>query len=106
MYRCKCTGAITYCELGTLIPVSGGEYTYLLEGFGPLHPFFGPLIAFIYIWIGIFVVQPSSMAVMSLSFASYVLSPILDAVGFCPENAYLFYVLTRLTAIAFLSMIH
>jgi len=98
-------GAISYCELGTLIPVSGGEYTYFLKAYGPLHHFFGPLVAFLYIWVNIFVVNPSSMAVMSLSFATYFLSPILTAVGFCPENTYLFYVLTRITAAAFIALI-
>ena len=92
--------------MGTLIPVSGGEYTYFLEGFGPLHHFFGPLIAFIYIWVTIFVVNPSSMAVTSLSFATYFLKPILDAVDFCPENVYLSYVVTRITAAAFIGAIH
>ena len=93
-----CVGAISYCEIGTLIPQSGGEYAYFLEAFGPLHSFFGPIAAFLYAWVNILLLKPCTLAILSLSFAKYLLSPILLATGFCMENEYLYYVLTRICA--------
>ncbi|XP_046455900.1 b(0,+)-type amino acid transporter 1-like isoform X1 [Daphnia pulex] len=90
-------GAIAYCEIGTLIPKSGGEYIYFLEAFGPTHKFFGPMLAFIYAWVSIFLLSPSSVAILALSFAEYVSSPILTAIHFCPDP-YLYYVINRLIA--------
>nr|CAH0108377.1 unnamed protein product [Daphnia galeata] len=90
-------GAIAYCEIGTLIPKSGGEYIYFLEAFGPLHKFFGPILAFIFAWVTVFLINPSSVAILSLSFAKYLSSPILTAVNFCQDD-YLSYVLDRLLA--------
>ena len=101
-----CIGALSYCELGTVIPKSGGEYSYFLESFGPLHRFFGPLVAFLYIWINIFIINPCSLAANSLSFATYVWVPILTLAGVDRENTYLFGVLTRIFAVAFISMYH
>ena len=91
-------GAISYCEIGTMIPQSGGEYIYYLEAFGPLHKFFGPIAAFLYAWVTVFLLKPCTSAILSLSFAKYLLSPVLLATGFCMENDYLFFGLTRICA--------
>uniref|UniRef100_A0A0P5JBS7 b(0,+)-type amino acid transporter 1 n=1 Tax=Daphnia magna TaxID=35525 RepID=A0A0P5JBS7_9CRUS len=90
-------GAISYCEIGTLIPKSGGEYIYFLEAFGHTHKFFGPILAFIFAWTVVFLLKPSSLAILSLSFAKYLSSPILTAINFCPDT-YLSYVINRLFA--------
>ncbi|EFX85837.1 hypothetical protein DAPPUDRAFT_45522 [Daphnia pulex] len=74
-----------------------GEYIYFLEAFGPTHKFFGPILAFIFAWVTVFLINPSSVAILSLSFAKYFSSPILTAVNFCPDD-YLTYVLDRLLA--------
>lgn len=57
-------GALCYCELGTLIRKSGGEYTYLKEAFGAIP-------SFLYAWISVIVIRPSSIAIICLTFAEY-----------------------------------
>ncbi|KPP58954.1 HLA-B associated transcript 1-like, partial [Scleropages formosus] len=61
-------GALCYAELGTMITKSGGEYPYLMEGFGPI-------IAYLYSWTTIMVLKPSSFAIIALSFAEYAGTP-------------------------------
>ncbi|XP_067905999.1 b(0,+)-type amino acid transporter 1 isoform X1 [Heterodontus francisci] len=61
-------GALCYADLGTMITKSGGEYSYLLEAFGPIP-------AFLYSWMCIAVVKPSSFAIICLSFAEYTATP-------------------------------
>ncbi|XP_076855182.1 b(0,+)-type amino acid transporter 1 [Brachyhypopomus gauderio] len=61
-------GALCYVELGTMITKSGGEYPYLLEGFGSLT-------AYLYSWTTIFILKPSSFAIIALSFAEYASTP-------------------------------
>lgn len=57
---------------------SGGEYAYYLEALGNLHPFWGPLPAFLFSWITILLIQPAGLAFLSLSVAKYTVVPILD----------------------------
>ncbi|RUS92171.1 hypothetical protein EGW08_000024 [Elysia chlorotica] len=57
-------GSLCYSELGTLIPKSGGDYSYVREAFGDMF-------AFIYVWVSILLVRPSSLAIMSLTFGTY-----------------------------------
>ncbi|XP_048461866.1 b(0,+)-type amino acid transporter 1 [Rhincodon typus] len=61
-------GALCYADLGTMITKSGGEYSYLLEAFGPIP-------AFLYSWMCIVVVKPTSFAIICLSFAEYAATP-------------------------------
>lgn len=68
VFLCCYTGALCYAELGTMITKSGGEYSYLMEAFGPI-------VAYLYSWTTIMVLKPSSFAIITLSFAEYASSP-------------------------------
>jgi L-type amino acid transporter 9 len=57
-------GALCYAELGTALPVSGGEYAYLSRGLGPSA-------GFVFTWTQFFVLKTGSLAIKSIVFASY-----------------------------------
>lgn len=61
-------GALAYAELGTMITKSGAEYSYFLEAFGSLA-------AFLFSWVSIFILKPSMLGIICLSFAEYVVEP-------------------------------
>lgn len=67
-------GALSYAELGTMIPTSGGESTYLLESFGALP-------SFMYIWTACIVIKPSQIAIVCLVFGEYVVAPFFPDCG-------------------------
>ena len=64
-------GALCYCELGTSIQKSGGEFVYIQEAFGPLP-------GFLVSWTVILILKPASVAIITLSFASYACHPFLS----------------------------
>lgn len=61
-------GALCFAELGTMITKSGGEYPYLMEAFGPIP-------AYLFSWTSLFIIKPSSFAIICLSFSEYATAP-------------------------------
>jgi amino acid transporter len=57
-------GAICFTELGTLITSSGGNYAYIKETYGNF-------LAFLYIWMMVFVCVPCMNAVAALTISMY-----------------------------------
>ena len=61
--------ALCYAEIGTLIPISGGEYAYVRE-------IFGPFPAFLILWMNVTLLAPVTVAVSGSVFATYVVKPL------------------------------
>ena len=62
-------GAHCFSELGTMIPSSGADYSYLMQAFGPL-------IAFLRLWVECVVVRPCTTAIVAMTFSNYILEPL------------------------------
>jgi APA family basic amino acid/polyamine antiporter len=58
------TGGLSYAELGSMFPQSGGVYVYLREAFGPL-------VAFLYGWAAFLVFWSGGLAAVAVGFAEY-----------------------------------
>jgi basic amino acid/polyamine antiporter, APA family len=62
-------GAMTYAELGAMMPYAGGEYVYLRGAYGDT-------VAFLYMWTWFTVAKPGSIAAISIGLAR--------TIAFCP----------------------
>uniref|UniRef100_A0A3B4YUK7 Zmp:0000001267 n=1 Tax=Stegastes partitus TaxID=144197 RepID=A0A3B4YUK7_9TELE len=60
--------ALSYTEIGTIIPESGGEFIYILRIYGSFPAFFAAVTV-------ILVVKPCSVAAMAISIAEYAMAP-------------------------------
>lgn len=76
---------MAYAELAVLVPRSGSDYSYLMEGYGDKHSFWGPLPSFLYSFIVVLITCPVSISIVLLASAEY----IIELVKFfiCFENA-------------------
>ncbi len=66
-------GAFIYADLARLLPEVGGQYAYLREAYGPL-------VAFLYGWVLLLVIQTGGMAAVTITFAKYFLEGTHSAV--------------------------
>ncbi|HEY3174858.1 MAG TPA: amino acid permease [Candidatus Polarisedimenticolia bacterium] len=57
-------GALTYAELGAMMPAAGGQYVYLREAYGDLA-------AFLFGWFALLVYQSGGNAALAVGFAEY-----------------------------------
>ena len=55
-------GAMTYAELGAMLPYAGGEYVYLRGAYGDTT-------AFLYMWTWFAVAKPASIAAVTIGMA-------------------------------------
>jgi APA family basic amino acid/polyamine antiporter len=72
-------GALTYAELGAMLPNAGGAYVYIREAFGPLA-------AFLCGWMTVLAVTTGALAAVAMGFAGYAvryvdLAPVGGQVG-------------------------
>jgi len=58
------TGALTFSELGSMYPKSGGVYIYLREAYGEL-------MGFLYGWVILLVITTGAIAALGMIFAKY-----------------------------------
>lgn len=58
------TGALTFAELGGMYPKAGGIYTFLRAAYGDL-------VAFLYGWATLLVINTGSLATLARAFATY-----------------------------------
>ena len=59
-------GAFAFAELAALFPRAGGEYVYLREAYHPL-------VAFLFGWASLLLIQGGGLAAVSITFAQYAL---------------------------------
>jgi APA family basic amino acid/polyamine antiporter len=57
-------GGLTYAEMGSMFPRSGGLYVFLSEAYGPVW-------GFLFGWAGLLVILTGSVATVAVGFAEY-----------------------------------
>lgn len=71
-----CTlGALCYAELGTTIPLSGGEHSYFMFTYARQNRGLGRVPAFLFDWVALFIIRPTMFAGVSLSLGTYAVKP-------------------------------
>lgn len=64
-------GALCYAELGAMSPSAGGQYVYLRDAYHPL-------VAFLYGWSLLFMIEAGAMAAVAMTFAEYAVRLVSD----------------------------
>lgn len=81
MYVINIKDLLIFFFLNFTVPKSGAEYAYLLETFGKLHRFWGPLPAFICNWVYVMILRPAEVAILILICITYSIEPIQHNIG-------------------------
>ena len=97
-------GALSYAELGAMLPHAGGEYVYLRRSYGELT-------AFLFGWMRFVVAGSGSIAILGVGFATF-LSAIVPMNAVWADTAYTFlgrtmqwrFGLTQVVAIAAIAL--
>lgn len=69
-----------------MMPKTGGDYSYFMDGLKSLHPFWGPLPAFLYSWINILILNPLYSATGCLTIAKYSVHPLWIVLNLCDHD--------------------
>lgn len=88
-----------------MLPKTGGDYSYFMDGLQSLHPFWGPLPAFLYSWVNILILNPIYLATGCLTVAKYSVHPLWIALNLCDHDAGPKNIATQLVAIICLMFI-
>jgi APA family basic amino acid/polyamine antiporter len=85
-------GALTYAEMASMFPRSGGDYQFLKEAYGPWA-------GFLLGWVSFWVITPGSIGVLSIAIVGYIK-------GFLPSNYVISEKVLAVTIIFFFSFIN
>lgn len=86
------TGGLCYVELGTMIPLSGGEHPYLNKAYGPMP-------AFLFSWTGILASRPGSVAIVTTICSQYFCGILFNASSTWLVKIFAIIFTTLLTAV-------
>ncbi|XP_077984748.1 large neutral amino acids transporter small subunit 1-like [Glandiceps talaboti] len=89
-------GGLIYAELGTTFGKAGGDYAYIYEGFGPVP-------AFLVVWITLVVATPASFSILAITFATYLTKPFFFDCE-TPQIAVTLVAVACLTAVFFVNI--
>jgi APA family basic amino acid/polyamine antiporter len=64
-------GALAYAELGAMFPSAGGQYVYLRDAYHPV-------VAFLYGWALLLMIESGAMAAVAMTFAEYAVRLVSD----------------------------
>ena len=86
------TGGLCYIELGLLIRKSGGELSYIKETYSFKKKYkgtdvLGSLLSFLYLWASLCIIRATSLAVITLTCARYLIRPFFIECEDVPEDA-------------------